>query len=105
MKPFPGCATGHLNNTYRHTPPMSLHEAVVVQLRPRNMVKVLRLVLVLENTWGQQMYRLAMDADMGVHWGDVSLALQDVNSYQNVLKVGRASIMFGKRNHTSARLS
>lgn len=77
---------GHLDDTYRHTPPVSLHDAVVLQLRPRNMVKVLRLVIVLENTWGQQVYRLAMDADIGVHWGDVSLALQDVNTYQNVLK-------------------
>lgn len=88
-----GCAMGHLDDTYRHTPPVSLHDAVVLQLRPRNMVKVLRLVIVLENTWGQQVYRLAMDADIGVHWGDVSLALQDVNTYQNVLKLSWPPIL------------
>ncbi|KAK7066568.1 hypothetical protein SK128_020232 [Halocaridina rubra] len=81
------CFSGLLHSANESSPPYSLTNSLIIKLLPEEQVKVLQLRLLLMNKEQQQLYRLGFDAEMGVHWGDVSVTMRDEKSMSNILKI------------------
>lgn len=71
---------------------MSTEEAVTLQLQPQQVVKLLSVQLLLQNSTGQQLYGLSFDANTGVKGGDMEVALKDTPTSNNILNVNQSNI-------------